>query len=102
MSENEIAILFLVVSAIGGAWGARSGGQPAWKGMVVILASTIATAGVMVGAGSESPAVGIPTSIVLAVIAGGLLGMSAIQIGKVIMATVVLMIPVGLIAAAIA
>jgi hypothetical protein len=93
MSENELALLLIVLSCLGGGWGAHRAGQPAWKGFLIILVAAVVSWGALALIGSESTILSIVISLVAAGALGGAMKMTGPQIGMVILGSIVILIP---------
>ncbi|HEX5933052.1 MAG TPA: hypothetical protein VFY63_02695 [Pseudorhizobium sp.] len=97
MSEVEWGLLIVVIASIGGAVGAKSGGQPAWKGMTIILAAVLLSEIVLRLIASQNLFIGIFLAAVIASIIGGAMKMNARQISVVLIGAIVILLPAGLV-----
>lgn len=102
MSENEIALLVLVISCIGGGWGARMGSEPFWKGFLVIAVATGGCYAAMTLANSTNAFLNFILTVVIAGVAGGMMRMTGRQIASVLLGAIVILIPVFVIAGLVA
>ncbi len=90
MSENEFAVVLLLVGAAGGAWGARSSGTQAWRGAVVIASSMLITLAIFVAFAVNNQYLAAACNLALVAIIGGALKMTPRQIATATMGAIIL------------
>lgn len=90
VTESEMAILTVMASSIGGALGARNAQADAWRGFVIIAASTVATLLLFSLLDVSNNALSLLCNFVLAGVIGGALKLSGRQIGVVVIGAILL------------
>ncbi|KKX24307.1 hypothetical protein [Rhizobium sp. LC145] len=99
MSDVELGLLVIGIASIGGAAGAKSGGQPAWKGLTIVLLSMLLADIVLRMVAAQNLLIGLFLAILFACIIGGAMKMSARQISVVLIGAIVILLPAGLVIA---
>lgn len=96
VNENEIIVLLVILGAVGGAWGARSGKADAWRGAVAVTAAIVIPAAIFVALDVKNIALSFASEIVVLAIVGSMLKLSPRQIIMSGVAAVLLVTVAGL------